>query len=87
MEFSERKRLSGEFDAWRRVQGEHVGILPSTPVNVITFLQIKGYLRESPINNAKDEDCPDCEGGVLAEGSMMERSCPKCRGTGKLSYK
>jgi len=36
-------------------------------------------------NNARDEICPDCDGGVLAYGSMMERPCPKCRGTGKLS--
>jgi len=36
-------------------------------------------------NNARVEICPDCDNGVLAEGSMMERPCLKCGGTGKLS--
>lgn len=40
--------------------------------------------RLTPPDNAKGKICPDCDGGVLAEGSMIERPCHKCHGTGRL---
>ncbi len=36
------------------------------------------------ITSERSEICPDCDGGVIALGSMMERNCTKCKGTGRL---
>lgn len=55
MIFSKRLQLAKDFEEWReemRRQGNHPD---ASPFTVITFLQIKGYLREMP------EDTPTAD--------------------------